>query len=82
LTADAFGLLISTNVSNQSPVLPSARNQSRAPEGPRTGVAAFERAVRHPERHRPLDEDAASGAVTVVANDRVTSSGILFVQIV
>ena len=28
-----FGLLISTNISNQLPVLPSARNQSRAPAG-------------------------------------------------
>ena len=33
VTVDAVGLLISTKVSNQAPVLPSARNQSRAPDG-------------------------------------------------
>src|SRR5262249_15188805 len=32
LTSNVFGLLINTNVSKYSPVLPSARNQLRAPD--------------------------------------------------
>ncbi len=73
---------MSTNISKNPPVLPSARNQFREPAVTPEDAWPPSHDPLAPRKYIARSTSTGALAVTVVANDRSASSGSWFVQIV